>query len=135
MNHESIEKLRGGSQTEEVKAQQQITTTNVPATNVPTTNVPNTNVPLGMPTASWFRSRDVGVGGMSNEIDFCIKNLLNAKLRNNRIGRFLQINGGMLLHGPPGSGKSYLARAVGKVWTKADPSLKIRFVRGPELFN
>ena len=73
---------------------------------------------------------------MSSEIDFVIKNLLNAKLRpNNRLGRFLQVNGGMLLHGPPGSGKSYLARAVGKVWSKADPDLQIRFVRGPELFN
>ena len=116
INHESMEKLKNSHTVEEEeKVQQQTVTQQKIVTQQQT--VTSNNDSFKMPTRDSFRSREIGVGGMSSEIDFCIKNLLNAKLRaNNRLGKFLQVNGGMLLHGPPGSGKSYLARAVGKVW-------------------
>ena len=86
-----------------------------------------------MPKASSFRRE--GVAGMSSEIDFIIKNLFYLKLNQHKLAKQCQVNGGLLMHGPPGSGKSYLARAVGNVWKRVDPYLSIRIVRGPELFN
>ena len=47
----------------------------------------------------------------------------------------LQVNAGLLLHGPPGTGKSFFARAIGSVWKRSNPELRIRLIRGPELFS
>ena len=41
----------------------------------------------------------------------------------------------MIIHGPPGTGKTNIAEGVGQVWKKYDPNLEIRRVRGPELFD
>ena len=67
-----------------------------------------------LPEASWFRIE--GVGGMSSEIEFIIKNLFFVKFNQKKLEKFCQVNSGLFMHGPPGSGKSFLARAIGKVW-------------------
>ena len=72
---------------------------------------------------------------MTIEIDFVIKNLFLSKLKGKKLNQFCQVNAGMIIHGPPGTGKTNIAEGVGKVWRKYDPKLEIRHVRGPELFD
>ena len=69
------------------------------------------------PRAEWYKR--LGLGGMSREIDFVMKNLFLPKFNPElyeRLTRLNVINGGMLLYGPPGSGKTFLCEKTAAVW-------------------
>ena len=88
------------------------------------------------PQASWYKQ--FGLGGMTREVEFMMKNLFLPKFNpvlQQRLASMGVINGGMLLYGPPGSGKTFLCNKTAEVWRMADPDLRVRHVHGPELFS
>ena len=80
-----------------------------------------------------FSFEDLDIGGLDTEFMNIIKKVFVTRLVPNRI---LKMFGqkhvrGMLLYGPPGCGKTLIARQIGKILNSREPII----VNGPEVMN
>jgi ATP-dependent 26S proteasome regulatory subunit len=75
------------------------------------------------------------VGGISNELKKVVRNicLARGKLKNEFSTRGLKPTRGIIFHGPPGTGKTTLARNLGKILGCEGERFKL--MSGPEIFN
>lgn len=77
--------------------------------------------------------QQMGIGGLSNEFSIIFRRLFASRLVSPGTLNDMNIHHirGMLIHGPPGCGKTLLARQIGKLLNCRD----IKVVNGPELLN
>lgn len=75
----------------------------------------------------------MGIGGLSKEFALIFRRLFASRLLPSDTLHEMNINHirGMIIHGPPGCGKTLLARQIGRILNCAD----IKVVNGPELLN
>jgi vesicle-fusing ATPase len=75
----------------------------------------------------------MGIGGLSEEFAIIFRRLFASRLVPRKTMNEMNISHirGMIIHGPPGCGKTLLARQIGKLLNCAKPKV----VNGPELLN
>jgi len=80
-----------------------------------------------------WKFADMGIGGLDNEFSTIFRRAFSSRLLPKQIVNKLgvQHTRGMLLYGPPGCGKTLIAREIGKMLRAREPKI----VNGPEILN
>lgn len=80
-----------------------------------------------------FDFEKLGIGGLNSEFNEIFRRAFASRIFPAHITRSMGINHvrGMLLYGPPGCGKTLIARQIGKVLNAREPKI----VNGPEILN
>ena len=80
-----------------------------------------------------FDFEKLGIGGLNAEFNEIFRRAFASRIFPAHITRSMGINHvrGMLLYGPPGCGKTLIARQIGKVLNAREPKI----VNGPEILN
>lgn len=75
----------------------------------------------------------LGIGGLGNEFNQIFRRAFASRVFPGHIVKQLGINHvrGMLLYGPPGCGKTLIARTIGKILNAREPKI----VNGPEVLD
>ena len=75
----------------------------------------------------------LGIGGLQSEFNTIFRRAFASRIYPSHIIKQMGINHvrGMLLHGPPGCGKTLIARQIGKVLNAREPKI----VNGPEILD
>ncbi|CAM9819042.1 unnamed protein product, partial [Ectocarpus fasciculatus] len=80
-----------------------------------------------------FDFAKLGIGGLGKEFNQIFRRAFASRIFNSAVVREMGISHvrGMLLYGPPGCGKTLIARQIGKVLNARDPKI----VNGPEVLD
>ena len=80
-----------------------------------------------------FDFEKLGIGGLDSEFNQIFRRAFASRIWPSHVIKQLGINHvrGMLLYGPPGCGKTLIARQIGKVLNAREPKI----VNGPEILN
>ncbi|GKY94681.1 hypothetical protein MPSEU_000433500 [Mayamaea pseudoterrestris] len=80
-----------------------------------------------------FDFEKLGIGGLDSEFNKIFRRAFSSRIWPPHIIKQMGINHvrGMLLHGPPGCGKTLIARQIGKALNSREPKI----VNGPEILN
>ena len=80
-----------------------------------------------------FDFEKLGIGGLNAEFNEIFRRAFASRIFPTHITKSMGINHvrGMLLYGPPGCGKTLIARQIGKVLNAREPKI----VNGPEILN
>lgn len=80
-----------------------------------------------------FNFEELGIGGLTTEFSNIFRRAFASRMLPPKMVRELGINHvrGMILHGPPGTGKILIARQLAKFLKAAEPKI----VNGPEILN
>jgi vesicle-fusing ATPase len=80
-----------------------------------------------------FNFEKLGIGGLQHEFEVILRRAFASRIFPSQIVKQLGVNHvrGMLLYGPPGCGKTLIARQIGKVLNAREPKI----VNGPEILD
>ncbi len=81
----------------------------------------------------YINYQKLGIGGMKKQLKTLTKKVLMSRILSQNIidSYCLKHTKGIILHGPPGTGKSLLARNIGKLLTRTITT----FIKGPEMLD
>jgi len=80
-----------------------------------------------------FNFASLGIGGLDDEFNTIFRRAFSSRIWPSHIIKSMGINHcrGMLLYGPPGCGKTLIARQIGKALNSVEPKI----VNGPEILD
>ncbi len=80
-----------------------------------------------------FNFIDMGIGGLDKQFEIMFRRTFSSRLLSDKILKNLGINHvrGIMLYGPPGCGKTLIARQIGKILNCENPKI----VNGPSLLS